>query len=197
MSGERQRLHREYLYNSALSFIPVCGPTEPPVWLHGTGTMDNSAPSGHCRQLSIDHLAVGNLHQVNCYLGDCLLGPVSISRHKISQCLEDSRWMSISSPSLWNLAGVSAARPGGGGGYSLCEGYYICSSVSTPLFQVSGKFVEFRPLHFSKNEENVVFWPLYFSKNEENVVFRPLYFSKNEENVVFRPLFFIKIGQNV
>ena len=72
---------------------------------------------------------------------------------------------------------------GGGGGYSLYEGYYICSSVSTPLFQVSGKFVEFRPLYFSKNEENVVFWPLYFSKNEENVV--------------FRPLFFIKIGQNV
>ena len=71
----------------------------------------------------------------------------------------------------------------GGGGYSLYEGYYICSSVSTPLFQVSGKFVEFRPLYFSKNEENVVFWPLYFSKNEENVV--------------FRPLFFIKIGQNV
>ena len=51
------------------------------------------------------------------------------------------------------------------GGYSLYEGYYICSSVSTPLFQVSGKFVEFRPLYFSKNEENVVFWPLYFSKN--------------------------------
>ena len=72
---------------------------------------------------------------------------------------------------------------GGGGGYSLYEGYYICSSVSTPLFQVSGKFVEFRPLYFSKNAENVVFWPLYFSKNEENVV--------------FRPLFFIKIGQNV
>ena len=70
-----------------------------------------------------------------------------------------------------------------GGGDSLYEGYYICSSVSTPLFQVSGKFVEFRPLYFSKNEENVVFWPLYFSKNEENVV--------------FRPLFFIKIGQNV
>ena len=68
-------------------------------------------------------------------------------------------------------------------GYSLYEGYYICSSVSTPLFQVSGKFVEFQPLYFSKNEENVVFWPLYFSKNEENVV--------------FRPLFFIKIGQNV
>ena len=66
---------------------------------------------------------------------------------------------------------------------SLYEGYYICSSVSTPLFQVSGKFVEFRPLYFSKNEENVVFWPLYFSKNEENVV--------------FWPLFFIKIGQNV
>ena len=72
---------------------------------------------------------------------------------------------------------------GGGGGYSLYEGYCICSSVSTPLFQVSGKFVEFRPLYFSKNEENVIFWPLYFSKNEENVV--------------FRPLFFIKIGQNV
>ena len=70
-----------------------------------------------------------------------------------------------------------------GGGYSLSEGYYICSSVSTPLFQVPGKFVEFRPLYFGKNEENVVFWPLYFSKNEENVV--------------FRPLFFIKIGQNV
>ena len=52
-----------------------------------------------------------------------------------------------------------------------------------PLFQVSGKFVEFRPLYLSKNEENVVFWPLYLSKNEENVV--------------FRPLFFIKIGQNV
>ena len=86
---------------------------------------------------------------------------------------------------------------GGGGGYSLYEGYYICSSVSTALFQVSGKFVEFRPLYFSKNEENVVFWPLYFSKNEGNVVFRPLYFSKNEGNVVFRPLFFIKIGQNV
>ena len=68
---------------------------------------------------------------------------------------------------------------GGGGGYSLYEGYYICSSVLTPLFQVSGKFVEFRPLYFSKNEENVVFWPLYFSKNEENVVFRPLFFTKN------------------
>ena len=36
-------------------------------------------------------------------------------------------------------------------GYSLYEGYYISSSVSTPLFQVSGKFVEFRPLYFSKN----------------------------------------------
>ena len=30
---------------------------------------------------------------------------------------------------------------GGGGGHSLCEGYYICSAISTPLFQVSGKFV--------------------------------------------------------
>ena len=55
------------------------------------------------------------------------------------------------------------------GGHSLYEGYYICSAISTPLFWVSGKFV----------------------------LFRPLYFSKNEENVVFRPLFFIKIGQNV
>ena len=27
------------------------------------------------------------------------------------------------------------------GGYSLYEGYYICSAISTPLFQVSGKFV--------------------------------------------------------
>ena len=81
------------------------------------------------------------------------------------------------------LANGSGGGGGGGGGYSLYEGYYICSSVSTPLFQVSGKFVEFRPLYFSKHEENVVFWPLYFSKNEENVV--------------FRPLFFIKIGKNV
>ena len=77
----------------------------------------------------------------------------------------------------------AAADTRGGGGYSLYEGYYTCSSVSTPLFQVSGKFVEIRPLYFSKNEENAVFWPLYFSKNEENVV--------------FRPIFFIKIGQNV
>ena len=32
-------------------------------------------------------------------------------------------------------------RTQGGGGYSLYEGYYICSAISTPLFQVSGKFV--------------------------------------------------------
>ena len=88
----------------------VCGPSEPPTWLRGTGTTDNSAPSGHCRQLSIDHLAVGNLHQVNCYLGDCFQGPISISCHKISQCLDEARWMSRSFSSLWNLAGVSAAR---------------------------------------------------------------------------------------
>ena len=38
----------------------------------------------------------------------------------------------------------------------------ICSAFSTPLFQVSGKFVQFRPLCFSKNEKNVVFRPLFF-----------------------------------
>ena len=27
------------------------------------------------------------------------------------------------------------------GGHSLYEGYYICSAISTPLFQVSRKFV--------------------------------------------------------
>ena len=97
--------------------------------------------------------------------------------------------LSIGTPHLafgryvWTTSRIRVSKPRGWGGYSLYEGYYICSSVSTPLFQVSGKFVEFRPLYFSKHEENVVFWPLYFSKNEENVV--------------FWPLFFIKIGKNV
>ena len=35
------------------------------------------------------------------------------------------------------------------GGYSLYEVYYICSAISTPLFQASGKYL-------SKNEENIV-----------------------------------------
>ena len=32
-------------------------------------------------------------------------------------------------------------RPGGWGWYSLYEGYYVCSAILTPLFQVYGKFV--------------------------------------------------------
>ena len=91
--------------------------------------------------------------------------------------------MFLNSKSVAIMVNPGGGGGGGGGGYSLYEGYCICSSVSTPLFQVSGKFVEFRPLYFSKNEENGIFWSLYLSKNEENVV--------------FRPLFFIKIGQNV
>ena len=54
-------------------------------------------------------------------------------------------------------------------GYSLYEGYYICSAISTPLFQVSRKFVLFRPLYFSKNWENVVFRPLFLIKIRQNV----------------------------
>ena len=84
---------------------------------------------------------------------------------------------------------------GGGGGYSLYEGYYICSSVSTPLFQVSGKFVEFRPLYFSKNEENVVFWPLYFSKNEEMSYFDPYILAKMRKMSYFDPYFSSKLGK--
>ena len=48
--------------------------------------------------------------------------------------------------------------------YSPYEGYYICSSISTPFFQVSGKFFEFRPIYFSKNGENVAFWPYILTK---------------------------------
>ena len=95
---------------------------------------------------------------------------------------------------------VKPPCPGGGGGggggvYSLYEGYYICSSVSTPLFQVSGKFVEFRPLYFSKNEENVVFWPLYFSKNEEMSYFDPYILAKMRKMSYFDPYFSSKLGK--
>ena len=80
---------------------------------------------------------------------------------------------------------------------SLYEGYYICSSVSTPLFQVSGKFVEFRPLYLSKNEENVVFWPLYFSKNEEKSYFDPYFSSKLGKMYSFDPPFLTLVAFRV
>ena len=122
-------------------------------------------------------------HWLGAILESVMIVPCEDDIYKLQMIL---RWL------LWKNNAIThqdgRTRPpggggGGGGGYSRYEGYYICFSVSNPLFQVSGIFVEFRPLYLSKNEENVVFWPLYFSKNEENVV--------------FRPLFFIKIGQNV
>ena len=50
----------------------------------------------------------------------------------------------VTNDQIWLLLGydffpckISEAR----GGYSLYEGYYICSAISTPLLWVSGKFV--------------------------------------------------------
>ena len=47
----------------------------------------------------------------------------------------DSRGAGVGGGGGWSWVGV------GGVGHSLYESYYICSAISNPLFQVSGKFV--------------------------------------------------------